>query len=102
MIDDLTKYLIAVPLPNAEANTVADAFVKNFLLIYGQPETILTDKGSNFMSEVFKNVCKLFKIKKFNCSSHHAQSNGGLEEGSASLVIEHNKNTTEYKNTALN
>jgi hypothetical protein len=63
MIDDLTKYLIAVPLPNAEAKTVADAFVKNFLLIYGQPESILTDQGSNFMSDVFKNVCKLFKIK---------------------------------------
>lgn len=79
MIDDLTKYLIAVPIPNGEANTIAEAFVKNFILIYGQPETILTDRGSNFMSEVFRNVCKLFKIKKFCCSSYHPETNGNVE-----------------------
>ena len=37
------------------------------------------DKGSQFMSQVFKNVCKLFKIKKINCSAYHPASNGALE-----------------------
>ena len=31
---------------------------------HGIPEKILTDQGTNFTSELFKNVCKLLKIEK--------------------------------------
>ena len=40
---------------------------------------ILTDQGSNFLSEVFSNVCKLLKIKKIITSAYCPQSNGALE-----------------------
>jgi hypothetical protein len=40
---------------------------------------ILTDQGSNFMSEVFTKVCKLLKIKKIKCTAYHPQSNGALK-----------------------
>jgi hypothetical protein len=43
------------------------------------PQTILTDQGSNFMSEVFINDCKLLKIKKVKCTAYHSQPNGVLE-----------------------
>jgi hypothetical protein len=43
--------------------TVARGFVEEIILKFGIPQTILTDQGSNFMSEVFGNVCKLLKIK---------------------------------------
>lgn len=52
IMDDLSKYLLAVPLSNVDANTISDALVKHFILIYGQPDSILTDQGSNFMSEI--------------------------------------------------
>ena len=79
MMDELTRYLVAVPLKKIDAITVADALVNNFILVYGAPKEILSDQGSQFMSQVFKNVCKLFKIKKINCSAYHPASNGALE-----------------------
>jgi transposase-like protein len=53
-----------VPIKQQDAVTVAKAFVEEILLKFGIPQAVLTDQGSNFMSEVFANVCKLLKIKK--------------------------------------
>ena len=77
--DNLTKYLIAIPIDNQEAETVADIFVNKICLIHGIPQIVLTDQGSNFMSKLFQRMCKLFKIKKIATSSYHPQSNGSLE-----------------------
>jgi hypothetical protein len=41
--DDLSKFLIAVPLAEQTAGDVAKAFVDNVILIYGTPRTILSD-----------------------------------------------------------
>lgn len=49
------------------------------LLVFGSPESILTDQGTNFLSEVFKNTCKFWKIKKLRTTAYHPQTNGGLE-----------------------
>ena len=62
--DDLSKYLAAVPIPQQDAETVARAFVLNIVLKFGAPAQLLTDQGSNFLSDLFKNVCRLLRIKK--------------------------------------
>jgi len=62
--DSLTKFSKAIPIPNQEANTVSKAFVTKIVLEHGIPEKILTDQGTNFLSEIFKNTCKLLKINK--------------------------------------
>ena len=59
--------------------TIARAFVEEIILKFGIPQTILTDQGSNFMSEVFRNVCKLLKINKIKCTAYHPQTNSALE-----------------------
>jgi hypothetical protein len=42
---------------------VARALVEDIIVKFVISQSILTDQGSNFMSEVFGNVCKLLKIK---------------------------------------
>jgi len=77
--DDLSKFLVAVPISQQDAETVARAFVLNVVLKFGAPAQILTDQGSNFLSDLFKNTCKLLKIKKIQTTAFHPESNGGLE-----------------------
>jgi hypothetical protein len=74
--DNLSKYLIAIPLKNQTAESVTEAFVKNIILIYGIPNEIVTDQGTNFMGDVFKRICKLFKIEKISTTAYHPESNG--------------------------
>lgn len=75
MQDDLTRFLTVSPMDNQESDTVARTFVENFICKFGTPREIVTDQGSNFMSEVFKNICKILKIHKINTSAYHPQAN---------------------------
>jgi hypothetical protein len=77
--DELSKYLIAIPIARQDSETVAKEFVKNIVLRVGTPDKILTDQGSNFLSDVFRNTCKMLKIKKLQTTPFHPETNGGLE-----------------------
>jgi len=69
--DELSKHTLAIPIAQQDAMTIAKAFVEEVVLKFGIPQMILTDQGSNFMSEVFANIYKLLKIKKIKCTSYH-------------------------------
>jgi len=94
MQDLLTKYSVAVPLQEATSLTIADAFVKHFICIYGAPKIILTDQGTNFLSSLIRNLAKKFNIKHLKTTAYHPQSNGSLERSHHVL--------TEYLKTQIN
>ena len=79
MQDDLTKFSMAFPISNQESDTIARVFVEKVICIFGVPQQILSDQGTNFMSEFFRNICKLLKIKKLNATAYHPETNGALE-----------------------
>lgn len=84
--DDLTKFMAAVPIPVQDAETVAREFVQNIVLKFGTPDVILTDQGSNFLSELFARTCKLLRIKRTHTTAFCPQSNGRLEHGHRVLI----------------
>jgi transposase InsO family protein len=84
--DNLSKYIMAIPIENQTAEKVTEAFVKNIVLIYGIPNEIVTDQGSNFMGDIFKRICKLFKIEKLNTTAYHPESNRALERTHKTLT----------------
>lgn len=86
MQDDLTKYLVAVPMQDQTAETIARHFVENLVLIYGCPQILLSDCGANFLSELFKNICKLLHVQKINTTAVHPMTNGSLERTHRVLV----------------
>jgi len=84
--DDLTKQSIAIPVPDQETNTVAKCFVTKIVCQYGLPIIIVTDQGTNFLSQVFKTTCKILKVTKIQTTAFHPQSNGALERSHRTLV----------------
>lgn len=77
--DELSKYVEGYPITNKESITVAKSFVQNFILKYGVPNEILTDRGTEFMSQLFKNISIALGIQKLNSTSYHHQTIGSLE-----------------------
>ncbi|XP_058448821.1 uncharacterized protein LOC131428795 [Malaya genurostris] len=75
MQDDLTRYLIVAPMTNQESSTVAQTFVDHYICKFGTPAELVTDNGTNFVSSLMKNVCKILKIKKITTSTYHPQAN---------------------------
>lgn len=93
-IDDLTKFSQAIPIENQEASTIAENFVRHIILKFGCPKIVLTDQGQNFLSQLFKDVCKLLRIHKIQTTSYRPQSNGSLERS--------HRNLTEYLRAYIN
>ena len=62
--EELSKYTLAVPISQQGSLTVAKVFVEQIILKFGIRQTLLTDQGSNFLSELFANTCKLLRVKR--------------------------------------
>ena len=77
--DYFSKWPVAVPLPNAEARTVAQGFVDNFVSIFGVPEQLHSDQGRQFESHFFAELCSILDISKSRTSPYWAQSDGLVE-----------------------
>ena len=71
-------------MSNQEASSVAKAFVNVWLSSFGCPASLHSDKGSNFMSNLFKNVCKELGINRTSTTAYHPQGNGMIERTSCS------------------
>ena len=83
--DFFTKWITAIPLPNQEAATVADALIEHVISLFGVPRIIHSDQGSNFESKLFQELCRLLGIKKTRNTSFRPCGNGFIERFNRTL-----------------
>lgn len=84
--DAFTRWSEAFPVPSIDAPTIARLLVDEILCRHGAPRTLLLDRGSNFLSVLIKEVCKLINTRKINTSSYHPQSDGMVERFNNTLA----------------
>ena len=84
LMDYATRYPEAVPFPGIEAERVAEALFNMFTRL-DFPSEILTDLGSQFTSEVMKEVSSLLSIRMLNPTAHHPMCNGLVETFNGTL-----------------
>lgn len=85
-IDKFTRYAEAVPLKTLMAEETAQTFVREIVLRHGAPKRLLTDRGTNFTSDLFKATGKLLGIKKVQTTAFHPQCYGMIERIHRTLV----------------
>jgi hypothetical protein len=85
MVDYLSKWPIAVPLPDKKAETVARAFVEHLVCVHGAPESVLSDQGREFLNEVMQSVNADLRIHKLKTSAYHPQTDGLVERFNSTL-----------------
>ncbi|KAL6470505.1 hypothetical protein MHYP_G00216240 [Metynnis hypsauchen] len=83
--DYFTKWVEAYPLPNDQAVTVAEVLTAEWVCRYGVQQTLHSDQGSNFESEVFRRMCELLGIEKTRTTPFRPQSDGQVERFNATL-----------------
>ena len=79
MVDMLTGYTMAVPIPNKSAETIVKAYMNHVYSIFGGSSRMLTDNGSEFKNEVLKEVCDKLGVERVYSPVYTPQSNGKLE-----------------------
>jgi hypothetical protein len=76
MMDHFTKYLQIYPLRNITAESVAKKIVKSWCCIFGIPETILSDGGTQYQSKLIDLIYDYFDIKRLKTTPFHPAGNG--------------------------
>ena len=84
--DYLTKWVEAIPVSDQTADTTSKALVKHIIARHGPPKAILTDKGSNFTSLLFTNICVYLGIKRKLTTAYHPQTDGQTERFNRTLM----------------
>lgn len=78
-IDRATRWPEAIPLTDITASSVALAFTSGWVSRFGVPLNVVTDRGTQFESELFKELSQTLGFLKFRTTSYHPQSNGIVE-----------------------
>lgn len=73
--DVFSKFVLIQPFREAKAHSLAE-FVENMLFnLFGVPEIILTDNGSQFTSHVFRNLLAAYHVSHWLTPAYHPQVN---------------------------
>ena len=83
--DYLTKWPMVYPLPDQKAHRIAHILVNEVIPFFGVPEALLSDRGTNLLSHLIKDLCALLGIKKLNTTAYHPECDGMVERFNRTL-----------------
>ena len=87
VIDEMTNYLITMPIHQARSEEIGDALIDNVISKYGIPGYMIMDQGSAFMSTIMTHLFKRLNIKTVAPFNHQSlQAEHGIKSLSSILA----------------
>lgn len=78
-VEAFSGWPAVVPLKTQTAQEIAQALITHVFSIFGAPQSILTDQGKPFESQLFHEIMNLYDIRKTRTSAYHPSANGKAE-----------------------
>ena len=79
IIDRYSRWLEAVPLADISARSCARALLHHWVARFGVPDSIVTDQGRQFTSELWADLSAALGVTRARTTSYHPQANGMIE-----------------------
>ena len=79
VVDRLSKEEHIIPCEKMTTDYLANVFIRDIVRLHGLPKSIVTDRGSQFTSELWREVCRMLGVKQSLSSAFHPQSDGQSE-----------------------
>ena len=96
IVDRFSRWPVAIPMQGISSKECAQALLKGWIQFYGTPISIVTDRGRQFTSSLWTELCQLMGATHNMTTAYHPQSNGMIErfhrQIKASLMAKANKN----------
>ncbi|UYV73063.1 K02A2.6-like [Cordylochernes scorpioides] len=98
-IDAFTRYAEVIPVRDCTAETAGLEFVNKIVNRYGTCKEILSDRGAAFESDLFREICKLYSIKKLSTTSYRPTCNSIVERvnGTICSILRHYANSRNWE-----
>ena len=80
--DYLTKWPLVFPVPDQKTVRIACRGSRSNVR---SSESLRTDRGTNLLSHLMKDVCAMLGIKKLNTTAYHPQCDGMVERFNRTL-----------------
>lgn len=77
--DRLSKGVILEPCEDTRAETVAKIFIRGFYRHHGIPRAIVSDRGTQFVGQLWKRICTLLQIARRLSTAYHPETDGSTE-----------------------
>ena len=84
LVDCATRYPEAIPMKVIDTIECAEELVNIFSRI-GIPQEILSDRGSQFVSDLMREISRLLSVRQLQTTPYHAQCNGLVERWNGTL-----------------
>lgn len=85
IVDAFTRFVNLYPIKSTKANAVIRC-MEDFTLKFGNPQHLVSDRGTCFTSTCFKKFCQDRGIKLTFTSPRHPQANGIVERVNRTLI----------------
>ena len=76
IIDAFTRYKVAVFIPDKKSTTVIEAFLINWIRIFGRCSTLHFDNGSEFVNSEMQALCDKYDIRITTTAAYSPNQNG--------------------------
>ena len=84
------------PIPDQKSSRIVEILVNEVVPFIGVPEALLSDRGTNSLSYLMKDVCSLLGITKLNTTAYHPQCDGLVERFNRTLKTMLRKHAAKY------
>ena len=85
MGDCFTRYMVAAPIKDETAPTLAANILSEWILRFGPPEHLLSDRGPSFIGNIISELCNKLGMNRILCSPYHPQTDGMVERFNRTL-----------------
>ncbi|MBW0544618.1 hypothetical protein O181_084333, partial [Austropuccinia psidii MF-1] len=80
IVDRLSKIVVFIPtMSSITSLDLAHLFIKNIFSKHGLPSSIVSDRGSLFVSSFWTNLCHQLKISRDLSTAYHPETDGQTE-----------------------
>ena len=77
---------------------IARLLAEEVIPLVGVPEALLSDRGTNLLSHLMRDVCEMLGIKKLNTTAYHPQCDGMVERFNCTLKTILRKHAAKFGN----
>ena len=77
--DMLTKWPMVFSVPDQKTERLVRLLCEEVVPMFGVPEALLSDRGTNLLSHLMQDVCSILGIQKLNTSPYHTECDGMAE-----------------------